>query len=222
MSRIRTVKPELLRHEELQKLEIRNPGASCILVFIGLFSACDKLGHFPWQPRQLKLDIFPFLPFDMEKTLALLREASFVSLYEVDGKQYGEIPSFTKHQRINGKEAYDGPKYPERSKREAPEKQQRSREVEREGELEGKGNGIGNGKELGMDRPLAAGLSREEFGHRTALSTMRSKGIRDFDRYPLEDWEEPMTQYDVQNKKRAESIRMQGLARIGVSEMPQA
>jgi hypothetical protein len=147
VSRIRTIKPDLLRHEALQTLEQNNPGSSVILVFIGLLTACDRLGHFPWEPRQLKLDIFPFLSFDMGKTLALLRENSFILQYEVGGKLFGEIPTFTKHQRISGKEAYEPPRYPQGSNGEASEKQlgKREREVEVEREV-GKGNGIRKGK----------------------------------------------------------------------------
>jgi hypothetical protein len=107
MARIRTVKPEFFRHEALQDLEAANPGAYTMLVFAGLWGHCDKHGVFEYRPRTLKLDILPFLPFDMATTLDLLVSHGFVERVEVDGKCYGRIPSFTEHQRITGKEAQE-------------------------------------------------------------------------------------------------------------------
>jgi hypothetical protein len=84
-----------------------------MLVFCWLWGHCDKKGRFEWKPRILKLDILPFLDFNMETTLGLLVSAGLVRRYEVDGRQYAEIPSFTKHQQIGGKEAQQPAKYPE-------------------------------------------------------------------------------------------------------------
>ncbi len=154
MGRIRTVKPEFFRHEGLQDLEAENPGMYPMLVFAGLWTACDKAGRFEWKPRTLKLDLLPFLPFDMAQTLALLESAGQVVRYEVDGREYGYIPSFEEHQRIAGKEAQAPAKYPEPpaeqtgqvrgSTREAPVKhpgaqEGKGREEEREREEEGNG-----------------------------------------------------------------------------------
>lgn len=156
MARIRTIKPDFFRHEGLQDLERDNPGSHVMLTFAGLWTLCDKAGRFEWKPRTIKLDVLPFLDFDMGKTLALLERFTYVRRYEVDGKTYGVIPSFEEHQRISGKEAQEPPKYPEPvefitpdeegSSGEATGKQLRSqegkgREREKEGEKEGKGNG---------------------------------------------------------------------------------
>lgn len=113
MGRIRSIKPEFLRHEGLQDLERENPGSCVMLVFAGLWTACDKLGRFEWKPRTLKLDILPFLDFDMGDTLALLERAGQLRRYVVDGREYGVIDSFEDHQRITGKEAAAPAKYPE-------------------------------------------------------------------------------------------------------------
>ncbi len=112
MPRIRTVKPEFFRHEGLQDLEIENPGEYPMFVFEGLWLLCDSQGVFPYQPRQIHLDILPFLPFDMAKTLGVLVNAGFIETYAVDGHTYGLIPTFNKHQRLSGKEAQDGDRYP--------------------------------------------------------------------------------------------------------------
>lgn len=113
MPRIRTIKPEFFRHEELQDLEKANPGAYVMLVFAGIWTQCDKDGRFEWKPRTLKLDLLPFLDFDMEATLTVLSGGGFIRRYVVAGKVFGVIATWEKHQRITGKEATDGGKYPE-------------------------------------------------------------------------------------------------------------
>lgn len=112
MARIRTVKPDFFRHEGLQDLEAANTGSNCMLVFAGLWGHCDKNGVFEWKPRQLKLDILPFLQFDLNATLALLMGAGFIRKYAVNGREYGVIDSFPEHQRLGGKEAQEPAKFP--------------------------------------------------------------------------------------------------------------
>lgn len=113
MARIRTIKPEYFRHEGLQALEADHPGAYPMLVFAGLWTVCDRTGRFPWRPRILKLDILPFLDFEMGSTLGLLEGAGFIQRYEADGETFGLIPGFERHQRITGTEAKGDPRYPE-------------------------------------------------------------------------------------------------------------
>lgn len=160
MARIRTIKPGFFRHEALQDLEIANPGKYPMMVFEGLWGHCDSKGRFEWRPRQLKLDILPFLPFDMADTLEILERAGRVKRYTVDGKEYGEIPNFEKHQRITGKEMTEGEKYP------APigetTGKQRGNIGEQQESQEGKGTGReqeqeGNG--VGADAPPASAES---------------------------------------------------------------
>lgn len=110
--RIRTIKPEFFTDEDLQDLEADNPGKYVMLVFAGLWGNCDKQGVFEWKPRMLGLHILPFLKFDMVETLSVLTEAGIIIPFEVAGKKYGFIPSFTTHQRINGKEGTDPAKFP--------------------------------------------------------------------------------------------------------------
>lgn len=160
MARIRTIKPETFRHEGLQDLEAGNPGACCMLVFIGLWGHCDKAGRFEWRPRQLKLDILPFLDFDMAKTLDLLEGAGQVRSYEVDGKRYGVIESFPDHQRISGKESQEPEKHPEPpgekkgSNMEATGKQQGSTGDQQESQ-EGKGREEEGNGGRGTTSPLS-------------------------------------------------------------------
>lgn len=113
MSRIRNVKPEFFRHEQLQELEADHAGLYPMLTFAGLWTASSKNGVFPWKPRNLHLDILPFLAFDMEDTLGLLVNAGFVKRFEVDGKRYGYIPTLKEHQTISGQESKQAAKYPD-------------------------------------------------------------------------------------------------------------
>jgi len=144
VARIRTVKPEFFRHEALQDLEIANPGMYPMMVFAALWGHCDSKGRFEWKPRMLKLDILPFLPFDMAKTLDILHGAGMLHRYTVDGKEYGLVDTFEKHQRITGKEATEGEKHPsptgettgkqQGNTEEFPESQEgKGREKEKEG-----------------------------------------------------------------------------------------
>jgi hypothetical protein len=101
MARIRNVKPDFFRHEGLQDLEKANPGKYPMFVFEGLWTKCDRQGVFEWKPRSLKLDILPFLDFCMEESLKILETAGYVQKYAVDGKEYGIIQTFRKHQIIS-------------------------------------------------------------------------------------------------------------------------
>lgn len=143
MARIRTIKPDFFRHEGLQDLEIANPGMYPMMVFEGLWGHCDSKGRFEWRPRQLKLDILPFLPFDMAETLLILEQSGMVNHYTIDGKEYGEISTFEKHQRLSGKELTEGEKFPPCNS-EAIVKQQGSvREIPESQEGKGReGNGV--------------------------------------------------------------------------------
>jgi DnaD/phage-associated family protein len=112
MTRIRAVKPEFFRHEGLQTLEIEYPTLYPMLVFEGIWLQCDKLGHFQWKPSQLHLDILPFIKFNIEHTLYILEAHGFLKRYMVDDKLYGEVSTFTEHQRITGSEKQNDARFP--------------------------------------------------------------------------------------------------------------
>jgi hypothetical protein len=103
MSRIRTVKPELFKHEDLFDAEIASK-LPLRLAFIGLLTCCDREGRFKWQPQRLKLDILPYDNIDVAEVLAALAKYDFIKKYEHHGKWYGYIPSWSKHQQINNRE----------------------------------------------------------------------------------------------------------------------
>ena len=135
MARIRNIKPEFFRHEALQDLEAANPGAYVMLTYVALWCQCDANGNFAWKPRTLKLDILPFIQFDLEATMNILAIAGNITRYtDHTGTPYGHIPTFKVHQRLSGKEASYGEKHPKPngekpgSTREAPGKHPDSQE----------------------------------------------------------------------------------------------
>lgn len=107
MARIRTVKPELFRHEGLYEAE-QQTGLPLRLAFIGLFTCADREGVFRWQPRQLKLDIMPYDDIDFSRVLDALATRHFIVRYACGTDEYGVIPTFRKHQVINNREKSSG------------------------------------------------------------------------------------------------------------------
>ena len=104
MARIRTIKPEFFRHEALFEIA-RKSGLPLRLAFIGLWTAADRDGRFKWRPRQLKLDVLPYDEVDFVAVLDALVSGGFVMKYVIDGDAFGVIPSWTRHQVINNREA---------------------------------------------------------------------------------------------------------------------
>lgn len=102
-SRIRTVKPELFRHEGLFEAE-QESGLPLRLAFIGLFTVCDRDGIFRWQPRQIKLDVMPYDSHDFSRVLDALMTRGFIRRYACGSEEYGVIPTFLRHQVINNRE----------------------------------------------------------------------------------------------------------------------
>lgn len=104
MGRIRTVKPELFKHEELYELEMET-GLPLRTAFIGMFTCCDREGRFKWRPRALKLEVLPYDEIDFSRVLDALGTRDFVRKYAIEGEEYGLIPTFYKHQVINNRES---------------------------------------------------------------------------------------------------------------------
>ena len=104
MSRIRTVKPELFKHDELFDAEIKHK-LPLRIAFVGLFTCCDREGRFKWHPRRLKTDILPYDEVDAEQVFNVLAQYGFIKKYEHQGQAYGYIPSWHKHQHINHRES---------------------------------------------------------------------------------------------------------------------
>lgn len=103
MGRIRTVKPEFFRHEELFDLE-RETKLPVRLAFAGLWTVCDREGRFKWRPRTLKVEVLPFDDLDFSRVLDALSTRGFVVKYTSGAEEYGFVPSWKNHQVINNRE----------------------------------------------------------------------------------------------------------------------
>lgn len=103
MARIRTIKPEIARHELLFETE-RASGLPIRFAWAVLPTLCDREGRFRWRPRVMKPDVLPYDDVDFETVMNLLLERGFVVKYRHGSEWYGLIPTFLKHQHINPRE----------------------------------------------------------------------------------------------------------------------
>ncbi len=104
MARIRTVKPAFFRHRGLFLAE-REEAMPLRVAFAALWCCADREGRFRWEPEELKLDCLPWDEVDFSRVLHALTTRGFIQHYRVQDREYGVIPSFTRHQVINNKEA---------------------------------------------------------------------------------------------------------------------
>lgn len=98
MARIRTVKPEMAQDEDLASCSIEAQ-----LLAIRLLNFADDEGYFKAHPALIKASCFPLI--DSLNVPVMLRELSEVGYLRLetgsDGKDYGQIVNFLKHQSIN-------------------------------------------------------------------------------------------------------------------------
>ena len=104
MARIRTIKPAFFKHEDLFDAE-KEEDLPLRVAFAGLWTASDREGRFEWRPRLLKTEVLPYDDVDFSRVLHALATRGFIVKYEVDGKAYGWIPTWRKHQAINNRES---------------------------------------------------------------------------------------------------------------------
>ena len=106
VSRIRTIKPDFFRDEDLARLpfEVR-------LFYAGLFCQADKEGRLEDRPERLKVEIMPYdTGFNAEAALQTLAQPKrpggppFILRYEVGGEKLIQIRTWTKHQRPHNTE----------------------------------------------------------------------------------------------------------------------
>lgn len=103
MARIRTIKPEFWTDEDLSEVS----EAACLLA-IGLLNYADDEGYFNANEKLIKAAVFPIRDTSSSITV-LLRELSdcgYLCFFKgSDGKRYGLVKGFAKHQVINKKTA---------------------------------------------------------------------------------------------------------------------
>ena len=100
--RIRTIKPEFYKDEDLAEL----PPLTRIL-FSGLWGLADGEGRLEYRPKFIKAEVLPYDDCDVSGMLESLDATGFIVIYEIEGRSYIEIPNFRKHQRISGREVQE-------------------------------------------------------------------------------------------------------------------
>lgn len=99
MSRIRTIKPEFWRHEDLSALP-----ESTHMLAAALLNYADDEGFFRANPLLIKAECSPLREpsVSIQTSLNSLLEIGFLTLWKgSDGKSYGEIVKFKEHQVVN-------------------------------------------------------------------------------------------------------------------------
>jgi hypothetical protein len=104
MARIRSIKPEFFRHAALYRAEVE-ARLPLRVAFAGLWTAADRDGRFRWEPESLKLDCLPYDKVDFARVLDALAQYGFIERYAADGRDYGCIPSWHRHQVVNNRES---------------------------------------------------------------------------------------------------------------------
>jgi hypothetical protein len=98
--RIRTIKPELWRDQDLQYLPI-----PARLLFIGLISNADDEGRLEGNPGLIRSIIFPcdvrVTSKHVDGWLALLDGAGFICRYNANDRPYIALTSWKTHQKID-------------------------------------------------------------------------------------------------------------------------
>ena len=100
MARIRTIKPEFFTSEDIVSM---TPLAR--LFYVSLWCESDRMGRLEWKPGTFKMRYLPGDNCDVAELAKELISKGLIVLYEVNGKTYAEIPTFTEHQVINNRES---------------------------------------------------------------------------------------------------------------------
>ena len=101
MARIRTIKPTFWTDEDMAEVS----EAACLLA-IGLLNYADDEGYFNANPKLIKAAVFPLRePYgSISVLLQELSNCGYIRLFSAqNGKRFGLIINFTKHQVINKK-----------------------------------------------------------------------------------------------------------------------
>lgn len=96
--RIRTIKPEFWQDEQLSELD-----AESTLLAIGLLNYADDHGYFNAHPGLVQAGIFPLrkLSRDIRESLARLEDIDWIRIVNRDGKRWGVVVGFEKHQKVD-------------------------------------------------------------------------------------------------------------------------
>ena len=99
MARIRTIKPQFFTSEDVTA---QSPLAR--LLFVGLFTECDRDGRVEARPRTLKMRLLPEDDVDVDALLWCLVDGGLIRRYEASGVNVIQVVKFDKHQKPHPKE----------------------------------------------------------------------------------------------------------------------
>lgn len=99
MARARNIKPGFFHNEELVELPFHTR-----LLFIGLWTLCDREGRLEDRPKRIKMALFPADDVSVDESLTELEARGFLLRYEVDGGRFIQVNSFLKHQNPHKEE----------------------------------------------------------------------------------------------------------------------
>lgn len=103
MARARFIRPEFFTDEKLGELPF---GAR--LLFAGIWCHSDLRGVFEHSARQLRVHVFPFdegvTSAQVSEWLAIIDGAGLVIRFEADGKAWGHVANWSRHQSVTSRE----------------------------------------------------------------------------------------------------------------------
>jgi hypothetical protein len=98
--RARNLKPGFFHNEDVAQCDLL-----ARLLFAGLWCYADREGRFEWRPLKIKAEVLPYDNCDINELLNQLVTKELIGKYSVNGKDYGYVPNFVKHQKPHYKEA---------------------------------------------------------------------------------------------------------------------
>lgn len=146
MARIRTIKPEFFTSDDICSLSF-----AARLLYIGIWCESDREGRLEWRPRNLKRRYLPDDDVDINALCSELIDSGLVVLYG-DGLAY--IPTFSKHQHVNPREAASTITAPESTRQSRVNDASVTRE-ERDSDVQGGKERKGKEGELRVDTTRA-------------------------------------------------------------------
>lgn len=105
MARIRQIKPEFFKSEDVAGLDWQ-----ARMLFIGLWTIAAADGRLHDRPRRIAAELFPYDRMDdqIDMLLGMLAARELIVRYVADGKPCIQIVNFTKHQKTHPKEPLSG------------------------------------------------------------------------------------------------------------------
>lgn len=96
----RLIRPGFFDNEQLAECPLETR-----LLFVGLWMLADREGKLKDEPNRIRVKIFPYERFEVDKMLGELETKGFIRRYSVGGIKCLLIENFTKYQSVHKNEA---------------------------------------------------------------------------------------------------------------------